>query len=54
MNDKTEEKVTLGDIMHEYLGSPRSLAEASKRMVERLTPKERKLLEQLQAQRKKP
>jgi hypothetical protein len=41
----SERKVTLADVIHEYLGKPRTLAEANERMQERLSPRERDMLE---------
>jgi len=37
-------KVTLADILHEYLGQPKTLREASERMQKKLTPKEQEAL----------
>jgi hypothetical protein len=44
-------KVTLSDILYEYLGKPSSLEEAAERAQESLSPRGRELLRELQLRR---
>lgn len=53
MSVKVQQKCTLTDVLYEYLGRPKTLREASDRMQEQLTPKERELLRDLQDRNRK-
>jgi hypothetical protein len=43
-HERRPKPVTISDVVYEYLGRPKTLAEMNRRMQEQLTDKERKLL----------